>query len=158
MQLEPLEGKIAIGFYDLMEIRYVAAFLEAGVNWRTMRLAHVAAKAGLQTDHPFCTHKFKTDGRHILLEEARHAQDVQLIDIATNQREFERIVAPFFKDLEFDGGSTRWWPLGRDRSVVLDPVRNLGQPSAAESASPPVSWRAAQRPTARSKPSAIGSR
>lgn len=130
-QLDPLEGKIAVGFADLMEIRYVAAFLKAGVNWKTMRRAHLAAKQKLQTDHPFCTHKFKTDGRNILLEEAQSAHDVHLIDIANDQHEFERIVAPFFKDLEFDDGTTRWWPLGKDRTVVLDPGRNLGQPSAA---------------------------
>lgn len=135
-QLHPLDGKIALGFSDLMEIRYVAAFLAAGVNWKTMRRAHVAAKTKLQTDHPFCAYKFKTDGRNILLEEARSAQDVQLIDIANDQREFERIVAPFFKDLELEGGTARWWPLGRDRSVVLDPSRNLGQPCAAASGVP----------------------
>lgn len=135
-QLDPLEGKIAVGFADLMEIRYVAAFLKAGVNWKTMRSAHAAAKEKLQTDHPFCTHKFKTDGRSILLEEARSANDVHLLDITNDQREFQRIVAPFFKDLEFDDGTTRWWPLGRTRSVVLDPARNLGQPSAATSGVP----------------------
>lgn len=135
-QLDPIEGKTAVGFLDLMEIRYVAAFLQLGVNWKTMRLAHAAAKEKLQTNHPFCTHRFQTDGRNILLEEARTLNDIHLINVANDQQEFERIVAPFFKDLEFDRGTTRWWPLGTMRTVVLDPGRNRGQPSSALSGVP----------------------
>ena len=125
-----------MGFRDLLEIRYVAAFLAAGVTWKTMRRAHTAAKDRLQIDHPFCTHQFKTDGRNILLHEAEAAGDAHLIDIANDQEEFERIVEPFFKGLEFEDGNARWWPLGRDRTVVLDPERNLGRPSASASGVP----------------------
>jgi uncharacterized protein (DUF433 family) len=128
-QFEPLDGKIAVGFRDLMEIRFVKAFIDAGVSWKTMRLAHQAAKAKLDSDHPFCTHKFATDGREILLEQAQASSDACLVDITNNQREFKKIVTPFLKELEFDHGYTRWWPMGRSRSVVLDPVRNLGQPT-----------------------------
>ena len=128
-QLEALEGKIAVGFRDLMEIRFVKAFIEAGVSWKTMRLAHKAAKAKLDSDHPFCTHKFATDGREILLEQGQASGDTCLVDITNNQREFKKIVTPFLKELEFDRGYTRWWPMGKSRSVVLDPVRNLGQPT-----------------------------
>ena len=37
---------------------------------------------------------------------------------------------PFLKELEFqDGrGVVRWWPLGDERAVVLDPGRNFGRP------------------------------
>ncbi|MBL9199724.1 MAG: hypothetical protein JNL39_04415 [Opitutaceae bacterium] len=129
-QFGALENKLAVGFKDLMEIRFVRAFLERGVSWRTMREAHVAAKAKLGTDHPFCVHRFATDGRAILLQQARASGDTCLINITNDQSEFERIVTPFLKELEFDHGITRWWPLGRERAVVVDPVRNLGQPTA----------------------------
>lgn len=130
-ELEPADGKTAVGFRDLMEIRFIAAFLQAGVSWKTMRLAHVAAKRKLGTDHPFCTHRFATDGREILLEQAQASADTCLVNIANDQREFEKIVHPFLKELDFEAGFARWWPLGKDRSVVLDPMRNLGQPTAA---------------------------
>ena len=130
-QLEPLEGKIAVGFRDLMEIRFVKAFIEAGVSWRTMRLAHEAAKLKLNSDHPFCMYTFATDGREILLGQAQSTGDLCLIDITNDQHEFEKIVTPFLKELDFKQGYTRWWPLGKQRAVVLDPVRNLGQPTVA---------------------------
>jgi uncharacterized protein (DUF433 family) len=135
-QFEKLEDKLAVGFKDLMEIRFVRAFLEQGVSWKTMRDAHIAAKTKLGTDHPFCAHKFATEGRVILLQQALASGDICLINIANDQREFEQIVTPLLKELEFDHGVTRWWPLGRKRLVVVDPVRNLGQPTVNRSGIP----------------------
>ena len=137
-QLEPAEGVIAVGFLDLVEIRFVAAFIAAGVSWKTMRAAHAKAQVELSTCHPFCTNRFATDGRAILLNEAEASEDGVLRDIASNQQEFARIVRPFLKELEFDDDATlsRWWPLGRERTVVLDPERNFGQPTARQAGIP----------------------
>ncbi len=135
-QLAPIADKLAVGFKDLMEIRFVGAFIEAGVSWKTMRQAHLVAKEKLRTEHPFCTARFATDGRDILQEEAQSSGDKLLFNITNNQGEFERIVAPFLKELEFDHGVTRWWPLGKQRLVVVDPVRNMGQPSVTQSGVP----------------------
>lgn len=125
-----------MGFRDLMEIRFVNAFINAGVSWKTMRLAHEAAKSKLHSNHPFCTHRFATDGREILLEQATASADACLVDISNDQSEFKRIVLPFLKELDFEQGHTRWWPLGKNRSVVLDPVRNLGQPTVKKAGIP----------------------
>lgn len=132
-QLDPIDGKLAVGFRDLIEIRFVAAFIRQGVSWKTMRAAHVAAQQRLRTQHPFCTNRFVTDGREILLRQAEKFGDAALLDITTSQQEFARIVEPFLKELEFADGTTlvRWWPLGMGRAVVVDPARNFGQPIAA---------------------------
>jgi uncharacterized protein (DUF433 family) len=137
-QHKPVENRIALGFLDLIEIRFVEAFLSEGVSWKTMRLAHALAREELETEHPFCTNRFATDGRRILLKQGTASGDQALIDIATNQQEFLRLVQPFLKQLEFadDNCLSRWWPLGRDRSVVVDPVRNFGQPTVAKSGVP----------------------
>jgi uncharacterized protein (DUF433 family) len=135
-QLAAIDDQIAVGFKDLMEIRFVDAFIQAGVSWKTMREAHQAAKTKLGSNHPFCTHKFATDGREILLEQAQATGDKHFIDITNDQHEFERIVTPFLLELEFDHGVTRWWPLGKQRLVVVDPVRNLGQPTVTRSGVP----------------------
>lgn len=137
-QLEPLDKTFALGFRDLMELRFVDAFLKAGVSWKTMRRAHDQARQELATEHPFCSNRFVTDGRSLLLREAEESGDAALLDIVSRQREFARIVEPFFKQLEFspDQKLLRWWPLGRERAVVLDPSRNFGQPSVAVSGVP----------------------
>ncbi len=70
-QIEPRDGALALGFRDLLEVRFVDAFLRAGVSWQTMRLAHTEATRELSTDHPFCSNRFVTDGRRILLRQAQ---------------------------------------------------------------------------------------
>ena len=55
------------------------------------------------------------------------------MEIVKRQAVFAQIIRPFLKELEFaDGaGLVRWWPLGEQRSVVLDPTRNFGRPIVA---------------------------
>ena len=137
-QLKPIENRIALSFLDLMEVRFIAAFLVRGISWRTMRSAHTLACQELRSEHPFCTNRFVTDGTKLLLRQANESSDQALFDIATNQQELLRIVQPFLKELEFasDTQLSRWWPLGRDRTVILDPLRNFGQPSTVNSGVP----------------------
>ncbi|HEX4666627.1 MAG TPA: hypothetical protein VH207_08500, partial [Chthoniobacterales bacterium] len=39
-ELQPVENKLALSFRDLLELRFVDAFIRTGVSWRTMRRAH----------------------------------------------------------------------------------------------------------------------
>ena len=132
----PIENKLALSFRDLLELRFVDAFIRAGVSWRTMRRAHAKAQEQLHTTHPFCSNRIFTDGRSILLRQGEQDSDQALVDLANDQVEFARIVEPFRKELEFSGNDILWWPLGRERQIVLDPKRNFGQPSAARSGVP----------------------
>jgi uncharacterized protein (DUF433 family) len=135
--IQPIDGKIALGFLDLVEIRFVDEFLRAGVSWKTMRKAHTLAKQELGAEHPFCSNRFVTDGRRILLRQANESSDRALLDLVSNQQEFERIVEPFLKELEFaEEHLARWWPMGKERHVVVDPLRNLGQPTVSKSGVP----------------------
>jgi uncharacterized protein (DUF433 family) len=54
-----------------------------------------------------------------------------LEEIATDQRVFAEITRLFLKELEFRDGTTleRWWPLGKERHIVVDPRKNFGQPT-----------------------------
>lgn len=38
----------------------------------------------------------------------------------------------FLKELEFSGDDVFWWPLGKQRQIVVDPRRNFGQPTVAK--------------------------
>src|ERR1700733_12079792 len=59
---QPIDRKIVLGFLDLQEVRFVEAFLRAGVTWKVLRLAHEVARIRYNTEHPFCTRAFATDG------------------------------------------------------------------------------------------------
>ncbi|MGA8658847.1 MAG: DUF433 domain-containing protein [Chthoniobacterales bacterium] len=124
----PIDDKVVLGFLDLQEVRFVDAFLKAGVSWRFLRRAHEIAKSRYQTQHPFCIRKFATDGKQII-DLLGQAEGMDWEEIVLGQRVFPVVVAPFLRDLEFSNNQiARWWPLGPERRVVLDPNRQFGQP------------------------------
>ena len=125
------EGKFALSFLDMVEIRFVDAFRKHGVSWRAIRIASQKAAELLDRDHPFSMRKFLTDGKTIIAKIAHEQQDVELIDLATDQYEFAKIITPYlYEGLDFSkhDTATRWWPLGRKHSVVIDPLRSFGKP------------------------------
>ena len=136
MDIRPLDDKLALSFRDLLELRFVDAFIKAGVSWKTMRRAHANARRELKTTHPFCSQRIATDGKNILLRQAEEDSDDALLNLVTNQREFSRIVHDFLKELEFCGDEIVWWPLGKNRQIIVDPRRNFGQPTVAKSGVP----------------------
>src|SRR5438045_1078838 len=79
-QLSPIDHHRALGFLDLQEIRYVSAFLRAGVTWPRLHVIHSKAKEMLGTQHPFCTREFATDGVTIF-----DGLDKHLIDMLDDQ-------------------------------------------------------------------------
>jgi uncharacterized protein (DUF433 family) len=135
-ELKPIENKLALSFRDLLELRFVDAFIRAGVSWRTMRRAHTKAQEELKTTHPFCSNRIFTDGRSILLRQGKEDSDQALINLANDQAEFARIVEEFEEELEFSGSDIIWYPLGKDRQIVIDPRRNFGQPTVTKSGVP----------------------
>jgi uncharacterized protein (DUF433 family) len=135
-EIKRLDNKAALSFRDLLELRFVDAFIKAGVSWVTMRRAHTKAQEELKTTHPFCSKRIATDGKNILLKQAEEDSDEALINLVTDQREFSRIVHDFLKELEFSGDEIVWWPLGKNRQIIVDPRRNFGQPTVAKSGVP----------------------
>lgn len=135
-EIKPLDNKVALSFRDLLELRFVDAFIKAGVSWKTMRRAHKKAQEELKTTHPFCSQRIATDGKNVLLQQAEEDSDEVLLNLVTDQREFSRIVHDFLKELEFAGDEIVWWPLGKNRQIVVDPRRNFGQPTVVKSGVP----------------------
>jgi uncharacterized protein (DUF433 family) len=129
-QLEPIDHSLALGFLDLIEIRFVDAFLNEGVSWAILRKAHAIGAETFKTDHPFCTQGFVTDGRDIFVELHKETGERSLLEIVNNQHMFREIITPFLKELEFDTSQKllRWRPSTTRRLVVLDPTRNFGRP------------------------------
>lgn len=130
-QMLSTEGSLALGFLDLMEIRFIDAFREHGVSWKTIRLAAERARELFNQTHPFCTKRFKTDGRDIFAEVIHETGESDLLDVVKSQYAFKRILEPYlYKGLEFDEHENlvRWRPLGKRSRIVIDPQRSFGQP------------------------------
>lgn len=130
--LPMLDAVVAVSFLDLIEIRFIDGFLKLGVTWRKMRELHGKAKAMVDSQHPFSTEKFKTDGKTIVAELGTETGAKILIDLASNQQFFQQIMSPYLKGLKFrDNQVMQWWPLGDQRAIVLDPTQRFGAPIIA---------------------------
>jgi uncharacterized protein (DUF433 family) len=129
--LQQPEGTHLVGFADLLEVRFLNAFREYGVSWKYIRIAADRAKELLGRHHPFSSRIFKTDGRTILAELAKDSGDKLLLDLVRDQWEFERIIGPYlYAGIDYNEmhEPERWWPMGHERQVVIDPRRSFGAP------------------------------
>ncbi|HRN51914.1 MAG TPA: hypothetical protein PK788_00295 [Gemmatimonadaceae bacterium] len=118
----------------MIEVRFLQAFLNKGVSWKTIRIASERAKEVLGARHPFSHRKFSTDGRNILAELARAEDDPVLLDLVRDQYELNRLVSQhLFGEIDFgpDDAPSVWYPLGKSQRVVVDPRRALGAPIIA---------------------------
>lgn len=116
-------------FQELMEVRLVHSFRHFGVSWKAIRKAAERAAEQFGTRHPFAMTRFRTDGREIFADLKSREQAV--LRLTKNQMAFEDVVSPsFLSGVEYsvEGAPEQWWPLGKDRRVLLDPGRSFGKP------------------------------
>jgi uncharacterized protein (DUF433 family)/DNA-binding transcriptional MerR regulator len=127
-----------VTFRDLIEIQFVHSFRQHGVTWDTIRRAANAARELTRSDHPFASQSFVTDGETIFAEITLSLRRKELLDLRSNQMAFRRLLLPSLRAKLDVGqsGAQRWWPLGRDRPVVIDPSRQLGQPISRDEGVP----------------------
>jgi uncharacterized protein (DUF433 family) len=134
--LPAIEGRVALSFHDLVEVLFVRQFLTTGVSMPTIRQAAIDAAEMLKTAHPFSMREFATDGQEIFRRYIDDAGVERMLTMGRNkQTVFTQVIAPLLRELEYalePQQAVRWWPLGRDKSVIVDPRRNLGEPTVAD--------------------------
>lgn len=138
-QLPKLDNQLGLGFLDLMQLRVVDRIVaKTDISLQALRkaLQRIRELKLIEHGHPFATARFQTDGSRIFLEVGREAGEPTLYDVLGKQYAFHRIIAPTFKDVDLDVEITRWWPLGKQRTVVLDPQRSFGTPITSRSGIP----------------------
>ena len=132
----PILSHLELGFRDLIELRFIVAFVRAGLGLKTIRDCIARARDIIGVDRPFSTGLFRTDGRSLFLESLQ-AQGDELLDLRRKQYVFRDVVEQTFKDLDLQNGVVaQWRPYGGKPSIVLDPHRSFGQPIASASGVP----------------------
>jgi uncharacterized protein (DUF433 family) len=131
-----------LSFTDLIELQMVRMFRDEGVSMQTIRAAARWAAREFGTNHPFAVKRFHTDGKRLFAErEYVPAGEVSpqrfYQELPTCQLVLEDAAKQFFKKLDYEDEEVlHYWPLGRDRGVVLDPERSFGKPIDHESGVP----------------------
>jgi hypothetical protein len=141
--LPVLEGKRAITFVELIEMLYIRAFEAAGASWGVIReAANVAAREFAQRghaqgrDHPFAVRHFFVDPEGLLYLVLNEADDDEAVVLLRGhgQHAFPQLVKPYLDQIDFDLNdvASRWWPLGREGGVAIDPEFAFGAPVVEE--------------------------
>jgi uncharacterized protein (DUF433 family) len=138
-QLPRYGETVELGFRDLVELRFIKAFLDAGLNMLTIRNCLAYARECVSDERPFTTRQFKTDGKTIFLSSMKDEADEGLLDLRKRQFVIREIIERTFQDLDLESNAVvRWRPYFGKKSIVLDPARSFGQPIAAEFGIPTV--------------------
>lgn len=132
-QVGRVGNKTAISFTNLMELRFISLFIDAGVRLNVIRGIMIEAKDTLEHPHPFATSTvFKTDGRRIVAEIVRDNGTVSIYDLRSRHYEMPTIVKSFLlNDVVFDprGDAISWVPRPKIApSVIIHPAHSFGQP------------------------------
>jgi uncharacterized protein (DUF433 family) len=136
-ELPSYEHHLELSFRDLIELRFVKAFLDAGLGLKTIRTCLDYARDCVADPRPFSTRKFGTDGRTIFLESVARVDEAQLLDLKKRQFVIKDVIERTFKDLDIeDEVVSRWRPYRGKPTIVIDPARAFGQPIASSSGVP----------------------
>ena len=133
-QIPVIDHSKALGFRDLIEIRFVDHFKKNGLSLRAIRGIIGAATELVEASYPLSTVKFKTDGRRVLAEVLDGEEKRLAFDLRTGQLLFSFYWDQLYDALEYSTYDEllRWWPLGKGHRVLVDPKRNFGQPISPE--------------------------
>lgn len=119
----------AVGFHTLIEFYVMMQFAEAGVKTKEVLKAHKELSKFYNSNFPFAQKEvldnIKTDKSKIFL----HLNGDTISLDGSGQFNLD-IIKIFFKNLDFDNDmlASRFWPLGKDHTIVCDPHRKFGQP------------------------------
>jgi len=81
----------------------------------------------LKEPRPLVTQKFKVAGQDIFLEDDFDV--LVAVGREAGMLAWREVLEPFLEDVEYENDlARRWWPLGRDHKVVVDPDYGFGLP------------------------------
>ncbi len=128
---QSVEKSTYASFLDLIDLLFVKEFLKRKFTLQYLRHALLEAKERLGSPH-FARSVFYTSGNEIIL---KLPQDGYLIALMTGgQIAIPNIIEELSKKLDFEditeyGFARRWFPRGRDGSIVIDPQIAFGRPT-----------------------------
>jgi uncharacterized protein (DUF433 family) len=128
-ELPVIEDETAISFRDLMELRFINRLRALDISWLEIRHTVETIRELMQTQHPFTTRRFKTDGKRVYAVLAKESTLLRRRQLAFGAV-FERSL---FAELEYEGETVaRWRPESGGNIVILDPARSFGKPIVDE--------------------------
>jgi len=117
-----------VHFYTLIEFYVFFQLRRHGVSAQNIAKSHEIIAQEIQTSFPFANSFILTDGKKIF-----YTTDGDMIINADKSKQinFKSIIEQFCHKIDFDKDhqALRYWPLGKEKNIVVDPHHQLGQPT-----------------------------
>lgn len=126
---EPGDGSVS--FLDLIELIAIRGLKQQGFGLPRIRQVVDYCRDQLHTDYPLASLPLKVGGRDIFVE-----HEDRLLNVLRHRgsRAWSEVLEPFLATLDYrEAFGSRWWPLGKGRTVVVDPDYGFGLPVVAGS-------------------------
>jgi uncharacterized protein (DUF433 family) len=125
------EDSAEVSFLQLAEIVVVGRFRQRKVKLDSLRQAHAYACQILHLEYPFAWLNLKTDGLHVFSDFEKHHPDASLLTLDKNGQ--LTLPGNILQALELfdyeDEFASRWYPIGRNVPIVIDPKYGAGRPT-----------------------------
>lgn len=124
----------AVNFHTLIEFYVLYQLAEAGVKTRHALNAHIELSKFFKTIFPFAQRNIltniRTDGHKVFFN-----FNGNLLSLDGTKQFNLGFIEIFFKSLDFDEEllAARFWPLGKSKSILIDPKRQFGHPVIGKS-------------------------
>jgi uncharacterized protein (DUF433 family) len=118
-----LEG---VSYLDLVELAAIGRLKSLDFSLAKIRTIVATCRDLLGVPHPLASEVFKVGGRDIFVQ-----RDGALVDVLRRRgaQAWYEVLDPFLETLDYqDQLAHRWWPLGKDKPVVIDPEYAFGLP------------------------------
>lgn len=120
------EGNKAVNFYSLIEFYIYFQCRENGMSAQKFKKFHKVLSTNLETKYPFAHYNIRTDYKNIWAE----VEDNLVRADGKTQFDFLPLLDKFLHNVSYGANNMadRYFPLGKDVKVVVDPMNQFGQP------------------------------
>lgn len=120
----------AVSFHTLIEFFVMMQLSEQGVRTRSLLDGHKILSDRFNSPFPFAMKEvlqnIRTDGKKIYFV----INDDCILSLDGSNQLNLAFIDDFFKNIDFDSENLafRYWPLGKNNSILIDPERKFGHP------------------------------
>lgn len=121
----------AVSFHTLIEFYIFFQLKETGISTKNILKAHTELSIMFSTPFPFAKAEvingISCIGKNVFFE----FKNKDIINLDSSKQLNLKFIKIFANKLDFDNGNlaVRLWPLGKEKSIVVDPNYKLGMPT-----------------------------
>ena len=120
------DGLGVVSFVDLIEIVAIGRLGKSGFSIKRIRQIIQHCQFLLNVPRPLTRAEFASGGRDLFVKQS---ETLSGLSGRNGQKAWNDVLGPFLEELDYAGSyATRWWPLGGDNPIIIDPDYGFGLP------------------------------